>query len=1106
MVFLNGKPFQTYGIDTQESRLNRVAWMLKTDPIFIKTEPSNLLDIDKDTNIIGTNLIDIIRQRVHKDDFKTFYEEIKNDDYKIPFETILFIWLKNIPDFESSKDFLIIDIESNYPNVNVNRILNDPANDVTNKIKNFLHEQDKIEKEQQDFVNTIIPVDMDVIDIQKITFEVRFRLDIDLVEIFDRLKVSTELPYVNNGGDRHKIFRQFKNLGTNWEFGNSSLIQFYVLNTRYPPTKFQEKAYSQGVIALSETRGEAIMDIETVVGVKNNLEDLLDRVFTSLQIDKKSVIEIRQHSINSSINIPKQSFNKYIMADIISNDPMISNLCYIDESAKIGRVRSSISFFYQPVGSEGKVTISMTESPVELKEYRKNPVFYPMNTRYIRVHINRVKNEELAKEIASFIGRMFRIYLNKKDEIAQVYKKFIKDFSESEDKKVRQYSQRGNALRDIVPDVFIPGYARACQRPPVIIDSEINIADSKEFIIEKPTPKYTQAMLFPKTPEEGPQHWYACANNFYPGLRTNVLSNSEKFPYLPCCYPLDQTDKKNFKNYYLDYDIKDESSNFTHILTTSKFLSKGELGTIPLNLDSLFKNLMKDKVDFYRTGSGVSPSSFLDAVSIAIGKPLKKKEVTDAMFTACKQNAFSSSVEKLKSDFMSGDRYLNPSIYYRALEEYFKCYIYLFTRVENQGAVLYPLHRHVFLKYKKEPRPIVMILEHMGTESDAAQYPQCEAIIAINEGKKVSYFEGDFANQVDEIYSDTIRWFSGIKQVEEIDKKDLFNNIISQGIDSVGKVRTLEIAYKNKKIYAITNPLPPLTIPEKSGYRNNSPEILEDFLREEKLIVIEKTPDKYVVNKNGRVYYFPYNVITSSHLSTYNQNQRIARYLQEYAYYMYSLFAKNNGLNPNNINTFLKQNTIVKPGYKYPKIPRRFDLSGSYLEGGKLIVHNLEMAQRLGYSIELMMRRNTRVLIEYCSYDFIQEYYLDGNDFTSDPNAIILMTDRALRDWIDESLVEYDLLTLPTSEIETFYLSLMGKIVLIQKTETFEKALYVSKIWNKNKYNIKDEFEGLAEENNDSYMYYIFESPNEITIRGNHRNKILVWREEDELKYGAILE
>ena len=82
----------------------------------------------------------------------------------------------------------------------------------------------------------------------------------------------------------------------------------------------------------------------------------------------------------------------------------------------------------------------------------------------------------------------------------------------------------------------------------------------------------------------------------------------------------------------------------------------------------------------------------------------------------------------------------------------------------------------------------------------------------------------------------------------------------------------------------------------------------------------------------------------------------------------------------------------------------------------------------------------------------------------------------------------------------------MGKIVLIQKTETFEKALYVSKIWNKNKYNIKDEFEGLAEENNDSYMYYIFESPNEITIRGNHRNKILVWREEDELKYGAILE
>jgi hypothetical protein len=1103
MVFLNGKPFLTYGIDTQETRFKRIAWVLKTHPMFTRTEPKDLVDLDNDTNIVGTNLMDLIRQSAQVGDFQSFYEEIK-DHYKAPFDIVLYMWLKSVPDFENSEDFLIIDIESKYPDVNVKHILNYPGNDITGKITNFLEEQDMIEKEQQEFSINIIPVDMDVIDIQKITFEVRFRLDIDLVEIFDSLKVSSELPYVNNGGDRHKIFREFKNLGSNWEFGNSSVIQFYVLNTRYPPTKFQEKAYSQGVIALTETRGEALMEIETVVGVKNNLEDLLDRVFSSLQINKRNIIETRQHSINSIVNIPQQRFNKYIMADIISNDPMVSSLCYIDESAKIGRIRSSISFFYQPVGSEEKVTISMTESAVELKEYRKNPRLYPMDTRYIKVHIKRVKTEELTNEIASFIGRIFRVYLNKKEEVVHLYNRFIPTFIELEDKLVRQYTQRGSRLQDIVPEVFIPGYARACQRPPIIIDEEVKriISKAKGFIIEKPIPEYTQAMLFPKSPEEGPQHWYACPNGRYPGLRNNVLSNSEKFPYLPCCYPLNQTDKKNFKNYYLDYDIKDQTTSFTHILTTFKFLSKGELGTIPSNLDSLFQNLTKGKVQFYRTGSPISPSSFLDAVSIAIGKPLEKKNVTDNMFASCRQNAFSINVQQLKSEFMNSEGYLNPGIYYRALEEYFNCYIYLFTRVETQGAVLYPPHRHVLLRYKREPRPIVMILEHMGGESDAAQYPQCEAILAISSDNKISKFDGDFAIEIDRIYRNTIHWFSGLSPAEEVNKSDLFKGIVSQGIDSMGKVRTLEIKYKGNHIYVITDPLPPLTVPEKSSYLNNDPKILSDFLKEEGLDIKSITPDKYIVHKNGRIYYFPYQVIRSSLLDMYNQNQRIARYLQEYTYYMYSRYAKDNNLNPNNINSFLKENMVVKKDYIYPKITRRFDLSGPYLEEGKLIVQNLEMAQRLGYSIELMMRRDIKRLTEYCSYELIQEYYLDRNDFTSDRNAIILMTDEALRDWISKSSIEYNLYTLPTSKVETFYLSLMGRVVLVQSTESFESAVNVARIWNKSGYNAQS----VAEDEESNYMYYIFESPREITAHGNHKNKVLVWREEDELKYGAILE
>jgi hypothetical protein len=351
------------------------------------------------------------------------------------------------------------------------------------------------------------------------------------------------------------------------------------------------------------------------------------------------------------------------------------------------------------------------------------------------------------------------------------------------------------------------------------------------------------------------------------------------------------------------------------------------------------------------------------------------------------------------------------------------------------------------------------------------------------------------------MYRETIQWYSGTVKTEEINKKTLFKNIVSQGIDSMGKTRTLAIKYKDTILYVITDPLPPLTVPEKSSYNNNDPAKIITFIFDEKLEIISVTPDRYIVSKAGRIYSIPYNVIRSSTLLLYNENQRIARYLQEYAYYMYSLYARENGMNPDNINKFLREKTVVRENYKYPKISRRFNLDGPYVSGGKLIVLNLEMAQRLGYSIELMMRRDTKKLVEYSSYDLIQEYYLDKNDFTPDNNAVILMTDEALRDWISEQNVEYILRNVPTSTESTFYLSLQGDVALIQCADTFESAVNVARIWNEQGYNSHS----VVEDTDSNYSYYVFESPNEITRYGDNANKVIVWREEDELKYGAIL-
>ena len=63
MVFLNDKQFPVYVLDTQETRFNRVAWILRTHPIFVSTMPVNLTeDIDEKTVIVGTNLVSITKE------------------------------------------------------------------------------------------------------------------------------------------------------------------------------------------------------------------------------------------------------------------------------------------------------------------------------------------------------------------------------------------------------------------------------------------------------------------------------------------------------------------------------------------------------------------------------------------------------------------------------------------------------------------------------------------------------------------------------------------------------------------------------------------------------------------------------------------------------------------------------------------------------------------------------------------------------------------------------------------------------------------------------------------------------------------------------------
>jgi hypothetical protein len=110
-------------------------------------------------------------------------------------------------------------------------------------------------------------------------------------------------------------------------------------------------------------------------------------------------------------------------------------------------------------------------------------------------------------------------------------------------------------------------------------------------------------MVFPKDEKEGSQYNYVCVKKPYihVGLQKNKLSNNEKYPYIPCCFEKDQTNKNSsyFKEYFLGE--KKKKGIQQNVLVKNKFVQQNEVAILPENLNKLFESI-DDNYNYYRKG------------------------------------------------------------------------------------------------------------------------------------------------------------------------------------------------------------------------------------------------------------------------------------------------------------------------------------------------------------------------------------------------------------------------------------------------------------------------------------------------------------------------
>jgi hypothetical protein len=250
------------------------------------------------------------------------------------------------------------------------------------------------------------------------------------------------------------------------------------------------------------------------------------------------------------INNPPSSYSENwnpmdssIMADIIMNNPIFSNVFYINDSEKISRQNKSIFIYFKNfiskqedipiyVGGWNRIHSRFGDLTAILTP------FYNEDTKNFQIYvkITRSKNIETIRFFKMYLFKLVANYnqniLKYIDEFKQVYKGFQISL------KIEKMSTQDPILH---PKIFsYHSFVIGCQshKKPIIVSHEE--ADRIE-----PHKK----ILFPPVPYQDiePQ-WYICQNEeyCYPNLK-EVYEKNHPFGYAPCCYKTKSKEKDQRK-------------------------------------------------------------------------------------------------------------------------------------------------------------------------------------------------------------------------------------------------------------------------------------------------------------------------------------------------------------------------------------------------------------------------------------------------------------------------------------------------------------------------------------------------------------------------------
>jgi hypothetical protein len=630
-------------------------------------------------------------------------------------------------------------------------------------------------------------------------------------------------------------------------------------------------------------------------------------------------------------------------------------------------------------------------------------------------------------------------------------------------------------------------------------------------------------------------------------------------PFSPNTFKDNQLDKQNSPLVkYLSGQIVDETSS-PYILKTGKHVKYEKFGKMSPMVDK-WMEMVYPGHELIRYGIFDYEKEIHEERKIVKGKRssnilyvleylIHGKKTNDPLFRRLRLSiqkyinqtnmycteTFKYSKEELIDIIIDEDKWFDPLLFYHILRDMYQVELVFFTKREEKSKSEFyltcPYFYHESMAEEYVPyKEFIIITINNGGEFDRHDYPHCEPTFIYSEitdggAIKPSFNVGldTFKNPTDSAFYRTIR----MALSELYGKKNTIphfrENPVSQTLDTLGRVSWLH--FSGVSVHLLT-PIHSQNMEVREGVTfTNEENSVEQFMRQQNMNGrVSKIVDKkigYDVWYQGYRFFIPIGVQEEeSALNMYHKYEKVARYVTEYVYYLFSHYAKGKEITPQNIKEhyvyFSHHHMIVKEDVLYPLSVRLF-----YVENNPYLVRNdkLDFPWQLMIKGELMRRKcmyllrqfydsYPEILLLYHELKYMPNYYRTVLDFIPHSRTIFFQQKSNVESYVKNMNKELSegVLSIQPMEENSYIMYRMipefgHSVWLMKPARSLKHAVYLCEEWYRRRVVKQD-----MGESSEPCTKIVWETPTSYQIyvepEGEQR-LVCVIRTEEGMKYQA---